>query len=46
VKIQRWLGTAGIMVITQIMGLVLAAFSVQQIIDGVVSVFGGGVAGH
>ncbi|HEY1798261.1 MAG TPA: MarC family protein [Stellaceae bacterium] len=45
-KIQRSLGSAGIMVITQIMGLVLAAFSVQQIIDGAVTVFGGGVAGH
>lgn len=45
-KIQRWLGTAGIMVFTQIMGLVLATFSVQQIIDGVLTVLGGGVAGH
>jgi multiple antibiotic resistance protein len=44
-RIQRWLGSAGIMVITQIMGLILAAFSVQQIIDGAVAVFGGG-AGH
>jgi multiple antibiotic resistance protein len=43
-KVQRWLGTAGIMVITQIMGLILAAFSVQQILDGVVTVFGGGPA--
>jgi len=37
-KIQRYLGTAGIMVITQIMGLVLASLSVQQIIDGVVEI--------
>ena len=43
-KVQRWLGSAGIMVITQIMGLILAAFSVQQILDGVVAVFGGGPA--
>jgi multiple antibiotic resistance protein len=33
-KIQRYLGSAGIMVMTQIMGLVLAAFAVQQILDG------------
>lgn len=43
-KVQRWLGSAGIMVITQIMGLILAAFSVQQILDGVVAVFGSGPA--
>ncbi|HEX2646322.1 MAG TPA: MarC family protein [Candidatus Dormibacteraeota bacterium] len=34
-RIQRLLGTPGIMVVTQIMGLVLASFSVQQVIDGV-----------
>ena len=39
-RIQRYLGAAGIMVITQIMGLVLAAFSVQQVLDGVLDVFG------
>jgi multiple antibiotic resistance protein len=39
-QIQRYLGAAGIMVITQIMGLVLAAFSVQQVLDGVIDVFG------
>ena len=39
-RIQRYLGRAGIMVITQIMGLVLAAFSVQQVLDGVGDVFG------
>src|SRR5215469_5893053 len=33
-KIQRWLGSAGIMMMTQIMGLVLAAFAVQQMLDG------------
>jgi multiple antibiotic resistance protein len=44
-RIQRWLGSAGIMVITQIMGLILAAFSVQQIIDGALVAFGGG-PGH
>jgi len=38
-RIQRFLGTAGIMVITQIMGLVLAAFSVQQVLDGALEVF-------
>jgi multiple antibiotic resistance protein len=38
-RIQRYLGAAGIMVITQIMGLVLAAFSVQQVLDGVLDVF-------
>lgn len=44
-RIQRFLGAAGIMVITQIMGLVLAAFSVQQVLDGVLEVFGR-AAGH
>ena len=39
-RIQRWLGAAGIMVVTQIMGLILAAFSVQQMLDGFVEVFG------
>ena len=39
-RIRRYLGAAGIMVITQIMGLVLAAFSVQQVLDGVLDVFG------
>lgn len=39
-RIQRYLGAAGIMAITQIMGLVLAAFSVQQVLDGVLDVFG------
>lgn len=39
-RIQRWLGNAGISVITQIMGLILASFSVQQMIDGVVETFG------
>lgn len=37
-RIQRYLGTAGIMVVTQIMGLVLASFSVQQIIDGLLEI--------
>jgi multiple antibiotic resistance protein len=44
-RIQRFLGAAGIMVITQIMGLVLAAFSVQQVLDGVLEVFSR-AAGH
>lgn len=33
-RIQRWLGQAGIMVMTQIMGLILAAFAMQQVLDG------------
>lgn len=33
-KIQRYLGSAGIMMMTQIMGLILAAFAVQQMLDG------------
>jgi multiple antibiotic resistance protein len=43
-RIQRYLGTAGIMVVTQIMGLVLASFSVQQMLDGITETFGRGVA--
>jgi multiple antibiotic resistance protein len=39
-RIQRLLGNAGISVITQIMGLILASFSVQQMIDGIVDTFG------
>jgi multiple antibiotic resistance protein len=39
-RIQRYLGTAGIMVVTQIMGLVLASFSVQQMLDGVLETVG------
>lgn len=39
-RIQRLLGDAGIGVITQIMGLILASFSVQQMIDGIVETFG------
>ena len=39
-RIQRYLGAAGIMVITQIMGLVLAAFAVEQVLDGILDVFG------
>ncbi|HSZ12173.1 MAG TPA: MarC family protein [Rhizomicrobium sp.] len=42
-KIQRFLGSAGIMVMTQIMGLILAAFAVQQILDGLVETLGRGV---
>ncbi len=38
-RIQRFLGAAGIMVITQIMGLVLAALSVQQMLDGLAAAF-------
>jgi multiple antibiotic resistance protein len=38
-RIQRFLGNAGIGVITQIMGLILASFAVQQLIDGVAEAF-------
>jgi multiple antibiotic resistance protein len=41
-RIQRYLGTAGIMVVTQIMGLVLASLSVQQMLDGISETFGRG----
>ena len=41
-RIQRYLGTAGIMVVTQIMGLVLASFAVQQMLDGVLVAVGRG----
>jgi multiple antibiotic resistance protein len=37
-RINRLLGNAGIGVITQIMGLILASFSVQQMLDGVIEV--------
>jgi len=37
-RIQRYLGRAGILVMTQVMGLVLAAFAVQQILDGLLQV--------
>lgn len=43
-RIQRWLGAAGIMMMTQIMGLILAAFAVQQILDGLTETLGH--AGH
>ena len=36
----RYLGVAGIMVVTQIMGLVLASLSVQQMLDGIIETFG------
>ncbi len=39
-RIQRYLGGAGIMVVTQIMGLVLASFSVQQMLDGLLETIG------
>jgi multiple antibiotic resistance protein len=45
-RIQRLLGNAGISVITQIMGLILASFSVQQMIDGIVETFGLVVSVH
>jgi multiple antibiotic resistance protein len=38
-RIRRYLGAAGIMVISQIMGLILAAFSVQQMLDGIREAF-------
>ena len=43
-RINRLLGNAGISVVTQIMGLILASFSVQQMIDGAIEVLGR--AGH
>ncbi len=43
-RIQRYLGTAGIMVITQIMGLVLASFAVQQMLDGILETLGRSLA--
>ena len=43
-RIQRYLGAAGIMVVTQIMGLVLASFSVQQMLDGMLEAVGRGTA--
>ncbi|MGD0192557.1 MAG: MarC family protein [Rhizomicrobium sp.] len=33
-RIERHIGSAGISVMTQVMGLVLAAFAIQQILDG------------
>ncbi len=39
-RLRRLFGAAGIMVITQVMGLVLAAFSVQQVLEGILNVFG------
>ena len=43
-RIPRYLGTAGIMVVTQITGLVLASLSVQQALDGIAENFGRGGA--
>jgi multiple antibiotic resistance protein len=43
-RINRLLGNAGISVVTQIMGLILASFSVQQMLDGAFEVIGSG--GH
>jgi multiple antibiotic resistance protein len=37
-RIHRVLGNAGISVVTQVMGLILASFSVQQILDGALEV--------
>jgi len=42
-RIQRYLGSAGIMVMTQIMGLILAAFAMQQVLDGLTETFKAGV---
>ena len=39
-RINRLLGNAGISVVTQIMGLILASFSVQQMLDGLLEVLG------
>ncbi|HLY05708.1 MAG TPA: MarC family protein [Rhizomicrobium sp.] len=38
--IRRRLGAAGIMMMTQIMGLILAAFAVQQMLDGLTETVG------
>ena len=40
-RIHRLLGNAGISVVTQIMGLILASFSVQQMLDGALEIFRG-----
>jgi multiple antibiotic resistance protein len=40
-RINRLLGNAGISVITQIMGLILASFAVQQMLDGTIETFRG-----
>jgi len=45
-RINRLLGNAGISVVTQIMGLILASFSVQQMLDGIVEAFGLVAAAH
>lgn len=37
-RIRRYLGAAGISVVTQIMGLILASYSVQQMLDGMAEV--------
>jgi multiple antibiotic resistance protein len=39
-RIERHIGSAGIMVMTQVMGLILAAFAIQQILDGLTEQFG------
>jgi len=39
-RINRLLGNAGISVVTQIMGLILASFAVQQMLDGLLEVLG------
>ncbi|HVH78121.1 MAG TPA: MarC family protein [Stellaceae bacterium] len=45
-RVNRVLGNAGISVITQVMGLILASFSVQQMIDGALDVFAHAGPGH
>src|SRR5487761_1516468 len=37
-QIRRYLGAAGISVVTQVMGLILASYSVQQMLDGVAEI--------
>jgi multiple antibiotic resistance protein len=41
-RISRLLGNAGISVITQIMGLILASFSIQQVLEGAIDVIAHG----
>src|SRR5258708_40243297 len=41
-RIQRYLGAAGIIAVTQIMALVLASYSVEQMLDGLLETIGRG----
>ncbi len=39
-KVQRFLGNAGIIVVSQIMGLILAAYSAEQMLEGLLETLG------